>query len=141
MHENITLYRNKLEDVNKLYYLSATLSKDVSCETEIKIILYIATSAMIRLYTIWNRKHFNFKLKYNLYRSLVLSLLTYGCEIFIINSGIYKQNQSIRKQVLHETARDTNYNYQERNSNEYVKHIMYSMMKEYVNEDPRKSNE
>ena len=76
----ITL-RNKLEEVNTFCYLSATFSKDGYCETEIKIRCAIATSAMIRLYTIWNSKYINFKLKYNLYRSLVLSILTYGCEI------------------------------------------------------------
>ena len=56
IHVNITLYGNKLEEVNKLCYLCVSLSKDGSCETEIKIRLSLATSAMIRLYTIWNRK-------------------------------------------------------------------------------------
>ena len=40
---------------------------------------------MNRLYTIWNSKHINFKLKYNLYRSLVLSILTYGCDTWTIS--------------------------------------------------------
>ena len=47
----IALYVNKLEEVIKLYYLCVILAKDGSCETEIKIILALATSAMIRLYT------------------------------------------------------------------------------------------
>ena len=72
IHSNITIYGNKLEEVNIFCYLVATLSNDGSCETEIKRILALATSAMIRLYTIWNSKHINFKLNYNLYRSLVL---------------------------------------------------------------------
>ena len=65
IHANTTLYGNKLEGVNKLCYLGATLSKYGSCKTEIKIRLALATSAMIRIYTIWNSKHINFKLKYN----------------------------------------------------------------------------
>ena len=46
---------------------------------------------MIRLYTIWNSKHINFKLKYNLYRSLVLSILTYGCETWTISVAMQKK--------------------------------------------------
>ena len=43
IHANITLYTNKLEDVNKLCYLDVNLSKDGSCEIEIKIRLALAT--------------------------------------------------------------------------------------------------
>ena len=89
INANITLYGNKLEEVNKICYLGATLSKDGSCETDIKIRLALATSSMIRLYIIWNSKHINFNLKYNLYRALVLSILTYGCETWTINSVMY----------------------------------------------------
>ena len=53
IHAYITLYGNKLKEVNKFSYIGATLSKDRSCEIEIKIILALAISAMIRLYTIY----------------------------------------------------------------------------------------
>ena len=49
IHANITLYGNTLEKVNKLCYLGANLSKDGSCEIEIKIRLSLATLAMIHL--------------------------------------------------------------------------------------------
>ena len=48
-HVDITLNDNKLEEVNKLCYLVATLSNDGSCETGIRIRIALATSAMIRL--------------------------------------------------------------------------------------------
>ena len=79
-HADITLNDNKLEEVNKLCYLGTTLLKDGSCETDIRIRLDLATSAMIRLYVIWNSRHIHCKLKYNVYSSLILSILTYGCE-------------------------------------------------------------
>ena len=44
LHDDITLNDNKLEEVNTLYYLGATLSKDGSCETDIRIRLALATS-------------------------------------------------------------------------------------------------
>ena len=89
-----------------LCYLGATIPQDGSRETEMKIRLALATSAMIRLYTICNRKYINFKLKFNLYSSLVLSILTQGCETWTINSVMYKQNPSIRKQIPQETDQD-----------------------------------
>ena len=72
---DITLYGNNLEEVDKFVYLGSTITSDGNSDNEIRIRLAQSTSAMIRLYTIWNSKHINFKLKYNLYRSLALSLL------------------------------------------------------------------
>ena len=85
IHANITLYGEKLEEVYKFCYLGATLTRDGSCEMDIIIILALATSALVWLYTIWNSKHINFKLKHNLYRSFVVSILTYVCEAWTIN--------------------------------------------------------
>ena len=74
LHADITLNNNKLEEVNIFCYLGVTLSNDGSCETDIIIRLDLETSAKIQLYVIWNSRHIHFKLKYNLYRSLVLNL-------------------------------------------------------------------
>ena len=46
----------------------------------------------------WNSKDIRFKLKYNLYRSLVLYILTYGCESWTI-SAISTKNTRFRKQI------------------------------------------
>ena len=93
LHADITLHDNKLEEINKFCYIGATLSKNRSCETDIIIRLGLATSAMIRLYVIWNSRHIHFKLKYNLYRSLVRSILTYGCEAWTIRTAMQKKLQ------------------------------------------------
>ena len=88
---DITLYVNKLEEVDKFVYLGSTITSDGKSDNEIRIRLAQSTSAMIRLYTIWNSKHINFKLKYNIYRSLVLSILTYGCETWTISVAMQKK--------------------------------------------------
>ena len=44
-----------------------------------------ATSAMVRLIITRKNPHIKFSIKYNLYRSLVLSILTYGCESWTLN--------------------------------------------------------
>ena len=61
---DITLYGNKLE-VDKFVHLGSTITSDGKSDNQIRIRLAQSTSAMIRLYTIWNSKHINFKLKYN----------------------------------------------------------------------------
>ena len=86
LHTKIQLYGEKLEEVDKFKYIGATITKYGSSDSEIKIRLAQATSAMVMLTTIWNSKDIRFKLKYNLYRSLVLSILTYGCEYWTISA-------------------------------------------------------
>ena len=66
LHTNIQLYGEKLDEVDQFKYLGATITKDGSSDSEIKIRLVQATSAMVRLTTIWNSKDIRFKLKYNL---------------------------------------------------------------------------
>ena len=100
-HADIYLYGCKLE-VEKFKYLGATLTKNGTCDQEVRIRLAQATSAMVRLTTIWKSTHIRFKLKYNLYRSLILSILTYGCESWTLNANITKkilafENKSYRK--------------------------------------------
>ena len=60
---------------------------------KIKIILALSTSTIICLYTMVNSKHINFKLKYKLYLSLVLSLIPYGCETWTITSVRYNNSK------------------------------------------------
>ena len=86
LHTNIQLYGEKLEEVDQFKYIGATITRYGSSDSEIKIRLAQATSTMVRLTTIWNRKYIRFKLKYNHYRSLVLSILTYGCEYWTISA-------------------------------------------------------
>ena len=54
---------------------------------------------MVRLTTIWNSKDIRFKLKYNLYHSLVLSILNYGCQSWTI-STISTQKYKVSKTNL-----------------------------------------
>ena len=77
---NIYMDGMLLEDVKTFKYLGATLKSRVSSDNELRIRLASATSAMIRLNVIWTSKNISFKIKFNLYISLVLSILLYGCE-------------------------------------------------------------
>ena len=56
-HADIYLYGYKLEEVEKFKYLGATLTKNGTCDQEVRIRLAQATSTMVRLTTIWKSTH------------------------------------------------------------------------------------
>ena len=60
IHANINLYGEHLEEIDKFCYLGATITKDRTCENDIRIRLALSTSAIVRLYTIWNTKQIQF---------------------------------------------------------------------------------
>ena len=60
-------------------YLGATLTKDGTCKTEIHIQIAVVTAAMARLTRVW-KCNISFQTKFKLYKSLVISILLYGCE-------------------------------------------------------------
>ena len=45
-----------VEDVNSFKYIRATLKSDGALDNELRIQLVTATSAMVRIIKIWNRK-------------------------------------------------------------------------------------
>ena len=104
------------------------ITKDGTCETGIRIRLALATSAIVRLYTIWNNKQIQFKLKYKLYRSLVLSILTYGCETWTINAAMYKKIQAFENKSHRKLLGIT---YHERKTNEYVRSRIIKLLRKY----------
>ena len=73
-----------LENVKTFKYLGSTLKSDGSSDNELRIRLATATSAMVKLGTIWQSKKIAFHVKYNLYKSLILSILLYGCETWTL---------------------------------------------------------
>ena len=67
-----------LENVKTFKYLGSTLKSYGSSDNELRIRLATATSAMVKLGTIWqSKKKIEFHVKYNLYKSLILSILHY----------------------------------------------------------------
>ena len=54
--------------------------KDEKSETKINIRMATATSALVRLITIWESRNIPLQTKILLYKSLTFSILLYGCE-------------------------------------------------------------
>ena len=82
---------------------------------------------MVRLTTIWTSKDIRLKLKYNLHRSLVLSILTYEYEYWTI-SAISTKIQGIKNNSYIKLLGIT---YTEIKINEYIKDVMISLIGTY----------
>ena len=114
---NITLNGEPLEEVNQFMYLGATLSKDGTSAAEIRIRVAQATAAMARLDRIWKSK-IGFPTKYKLFKSLVISIVLYGCESWTLMADSEKKVQAFENKSL---RRLLGISWREHKTNEYVR--------------------
>lgn len=122
---NIYMNGQKLEEVDSFKYLGATLSKDGSCTAEVRIRISTATSAMARLDRIWRSNSISFTNKYRLYKSLVVSILLYGCETWTLLADTEKKIQAFENKCLRKLLRIS---YLEHKTNEYVRSTVTSLV-------------
>ena len=71
---------------------------------EVKVRLAQAHSAMTRLAILWKNNAVNFPTKTKIYKSLVLSILLYGCERWTLTADLERrieafENKSYRRMV------------------------------------------
>ena len=117
-HSNsITMNGETLETVDKFKYLGATLTKDEKSEKEIQIILATANSALVNLNTIWKSISFLLRSNIHVYKSLILSILLYGCETWILNETLEKRINAFESKSY---RRIIGISYRERKMNYYV---------------------
>lgn len=114
------IYMNgeRLEVVDAFKYLGATLTKDGRSTAEIKTRLAIATSAMAKLNKIWRSKEISFPTKIKLYRSLILSILLYGCESWTMTAETAKRIQTFETKCFRKLL---GISWRDRKTNEEVK--------------------
>ena len=77
-------YDKQIENVEHFKYLGAMLTNSGNSKNEIRIRLATAVSALSKLEKIWRSGEIEFKLKFRLYNSLVLSTLIYACETWTL---------------------------------------------------------
>ena len=77
---DISMNGQMLEEMTRLKYPGATLCKDGTCSAEVRIRITTAMAAMARLNRIWRRNTISFTSKFKLCKSIVTSILLYGCE-------------------------------------------------------------
>ena len=113
---SIIMDGKNLEEVSSFKYLGATLTKDGTCKTEICIWMVIATAAMARLTRVW-KSNISFWTKLKLYKSLVISILLYGCETWTLLTETERRIQVFENKCLRKLL--CTY-YWEHKTNEYV---------------------
>ena len=94
----------KLEKVTSFKYLGATLCNDGTYAAEVRIRIASAMSAMARLNRIWRCNTISFASEFNLYKSLVNSILLSGCETWTLLADSGKKIQTLKNQVHVETS-------------------------------------
>ena len=77
----IYMYNKQIENVEHFKYLGAMLTNSGNSKIERNIRLAMAVSALEKLEKICCSGEIDFKLKFRLYNSLVLSTLLYGCDM------------------------------------------------------------
>ena len=80
---------------------------------------------MIRLNIIWTSKNIGFKIKFNLYRSLVLSILLYGCETWTLMSNEEKRISAFENKA-HRRLLEINYRHMK--TNQYVNETIIKLV-------------
>ena len=84
INAGISMKGQKLEEVTSFKFLGATLCKDGTCSAEVRIRFASAVSAMARLNRIWRCNTISFANKFKVCKSLVNSILLYGCETWTL---------------------------------------------------------
>ena len=114
---NITLKGEELENVSSFKYLGATLTQDGASTTEIRTRIALATAAMAKLSRIW-KSSISFFTKFLLYKSLVVSVLLYGCETWTLLADTERRIEAFELKCWRRLLRLT---YLDRKTNEYVR--------------------
>ena len=129
-NENASIFMDGmlLEEVNPFKYLGATLKSDGASDNELRIRLAAATSAMVRLDNIWYSKNITFHVKYILYKSLILSILLYGCEYWTITEIEEKRIQTFENKAHRRLLCII---YRQHKPNKYVQEIILNQIGKY----------
>ena len=76
----------RLEEVTSSKYLGSILSSERDSTEEIRTRINLATSAIAKLKKIWSNNNIKTAAKIRLCKSLVVSVLTYGCESWTLKA-------------------------------------------------------
>ena len=94
---DISMNNQKLEEMTGFKYLGASLRKNGTSSAEIHVRI---TAAMARLNRIWQWKTISFASKFKLYKSLVTSILLYGCETWTLDADSEKRSQAFETKCM-----------------------------------------
>ena len=79
---DITVDGNSVKQVTQFTYLGATITSDGKIDKEISVRIGKATGAFNQLNNVWKNQNISINNKVRIYVAAVLTILTYGCEIW-----------------------------------------------------------
>ena len=101
---SIVMNGKLLEEVSEFKYLGSVLSKDGSSTKEIRTRIAMATAAMTKLQKIW-KSDISIQVKVKLYKSLVVSILLYGCETWTLMADTERRIQAFEMKCFRKLLR------------------------------------
>eukprot|EP00794_Sanderia_malayensis_P004438 gene4438-biopygen3611 len=88
---NVNVEEVELETVKTFCYLGSIINESVTSENEIKKRLALATNQLAKLSRIWNSSGISTIIKITLMKSLIISIVLYGCETWTYNKALEKK--------------------------------------------------
>ena len=82
----ILMNGERLEEVKSFKYLGWIISSEGDSTEEIRTRINLSTSVIAKLKKIWSNNNIKTATKIRLYKSLVVSVLTYGCESWTLKT-------------------------------------------------------
>jgi endonuclease/exonuclease/phosphatase family metal-dependent hydrolase len=98
--ENLQVGGNDVEEVESFTYLGANISRDGGGTADVKKRIALASAQMKRLTNIWKATGISKKTKTSLFKSLVMSVLLYGCETWKLTNGEEKKLDTFQSKCL-----------------------------------------
>ncbi|XP_023232793.1 uncharacterized protein LOC111632560 [Centruroides sculpturatus] len=101
----IILGNRELERVKKFEYLRSWITSDNRCKMEIKSRINKAKAACYQIYHILTNRGLNIKLKIKILRTMIWSVLTYGCEAWTLTHEMMERINSFEMWCLRKMQR------------------------------------
>jgi hypothetical protein len=96
----ITIGNKVVQQCSNFKYLGAIISSDNSLEKEIAVRIGKATGAFNRLNNIWASKSISISVKIRIYKAAIITVLTYGCEVWNTTLALMKRIESCHLRFL-----------------------------------------
>ena len=97
---NLNVSSDEIEEVDSFMYLGANVTKDGGSTAEIKKRIGLASTTFKRFSSIWQATDIGRKTRVSLFKSLVLSVLLYGCETWKLTKREEKKLDAFQTKCL-----------------------------------------
>ena len=113
----ININNTPLEQVNQFKYLGAVVTTDGDSSKELRTRLTLGVAAMASLARLWSGRSISIRTKVRVYRSMVVPVVTYGCEAWTLKAEEERRLQAFENKCYRRILKIP---YTEHRTTEYV---------------------